>query len=101
MDERAIPQGNQTVFWYPFYIFFIVWIVLLVISVMIMFWDHVFMCLYQFIILRYNYNYFSQCYKTRGLHVERLVNQHGPDTLLQFQRGTITSRIDSDPRANK
>jgi hypothetical protein len=102
MDERAIPLGNQTVFWYPFYIFFLTWIVLLVLSIIpVLFWPHIFMTAYQFILLRYNYIYFKQCFNTRSLHVEKLINQHGPDTLLQYHRGTITSRIHSDAKEDR
>lgn len=107
MDERAIPLGNQTVFWYPFYIFFVTWSVLLILLIVgfigtqYLPWQRVLMIIYQIVLLRYNYRYFKECYNTRSLHVEKLMNQHGPNVMLQYHRGTITSRIQSDGKGDK
>ena len=81
MDERDIPTGNQRIFWDPFYLFLIAWFVLAVLSIISFSAPHLFICIFNFGLLKYNFNYFRKCWEKRGDHVERLFHQHGHEKM--------------------
>ena len=77
IDDRDIPTGNIRVFWDPIYLFLIAWFVLIVLSIISFSPPHLFICIFNFALLKYNHKYFSKCYERRGDHVGQLFVQHG------------------------
>jgi len=93
IDERDIPVGNQRVFWDPLYIFLLVWLVLIVLSILSGLIPHVLICMFNFGLLKFNFDYFSKCYERRNESVNKLFSQHGHDKMSPYYRGSFISNL--------
>ena len=96
LDDRSTPSSGQTIFWYPFYIFHVVWFILIVLNIIAANYPNIFACIYNLVLIRYNYRYFNECSTKRSTQVERLIDQHGYDKISRIHRGSLVSHVNEN-----
>ena len=93
IDDRDIPTGNQKIFWDPIYLFLVAWFVLIVLSIISFSAPHLFICIFNFALLKFNLNYFVKCWQRRGNQIEQMFVRHGHDKLQPYYRGSFISHL--------
>lgn len=75
------------------YIFILIWGILTIINTIGMKIQHIFLCVFSLVLLKYNLNCYGYCYKTKGENMSRFINQHGNDMVIRYMRGSIVTNM--------